>query len=106
MSMPFPKQISAPATGYIDRRSDLSGVSCADWNAAGDDGRAWILRQLKAFAGGDVNDGERLVGHGRTLSDADASSLFTSWCPRTYSQGFVLYKLYTYAVAVDSRKGA
>lgn len=103
MSMPFPKQVAAPAAGSIDRRSDLSGVSCADWNTAGDAGRAWIVAKLSAFAGGEVNDGQHVVGHGRTLSEEDAGRLFTSWCPRTYAQGFLLYKLYTYAVAVEPR---
>ena len=36
------------SSGPINRRSDLSGVSCTDWNAAGDDDRAWLVDEGRA----------------------------------------------------------
>jgi hypothetical protein len=98
---PFAAQVPMPAEGSIDKRSDLSGVSCANWNTAGDEGRAWLVDSITAFAGGSVVDGEKIVGYGDTLSDEDATNLFNNWCPQRYAQGFVLYKLYTYAAAVS-----
>ena len=47
---------------------DLSGVSCAQWNAAGDSGRAWLVDKITEFAGGLVNDGTKIVGYGDTLT--------------------------------------
>jgi Right handed beta helix region len=87
-------------TGWIDPRSDFSGVNCADWNGAGDAGRAWIVERIHTFAGGVVNDHEKAIGYGDTLSDADAHSLFDTQCSARQAQGFLLYKLYTYAAAV------
>ena len=98
---PLGAEVPRPREGSIDRRSDLSGVSCADWNSAGDDGREWIVEKITEFAGGVVVDGERAVGYGEVLSDEQANALFDGWCPKSYAQGFVLYKLYTYAAAVS-----
>jgi hypothetical protein len=98
---PFEAEVPVYAEGSIDKRSDFSSVSCANWNTAGDDGRAWILAKIRQFAGGSVVDGAKIVGYGDTLSDADANELFNTWCPRRYAQSFVLYKLYTYAAAVS-----
>jgi hypothetical protein len=100
-TMPFEAQVPISDTGSVDKRSDFSGLSCASWNTAGVDGRAWILAKITEFAGGVVNDESRVVGYGNTLSDEDATELFNTWCPKTYAQGFVLYKLYTYAAAVS-----
>ena len=38
-------RVRAVVGGRIDQRSDLSGVSCAQWNTAGDDGRAWLVAE-------------------------------------------------------------
>src|SRR4051794_6977266 len=98
---PLEAEIPRSPDGAIDRRSDLSGVSCAQWNTAGDDGRAWIVAKIREFAGGVVVDGNKAVGHGDVLTTEQANDLFDSWCPKRYAQGFVLYKLYTYAAAVS-----
>ncbi len=98
---PFEAEVPIQAEGSIDRRSDLSGVSCAQWNTAGDAGRAWLVGRIRRFAGGPVNDGEKVVGYGDTLGDDRATALFNNWCPKRYAQGFLLYKLYTYAAAVS-----
>ena len=102
---PFEAQVPVPVDGAIDRRSDLSGVSCEQWNHAGPDGRAWLVGKIRAFAGGSLNDGTHDIGSGNTLSDADAAAVFNTWCPRTYAQGFLLYKLYTYSAAVAKVSG-
>jgi hypothetical protein len=99
--MPFEAEVPRSPDGAIDRRSDLSGVSCAQWNTAGDDGRAWIVAKIREFAGGVVVDGNKVIGHGDVLTTEQANDLFDSWCPKRYAQGFVLYKLYTYAAAVS-----
>jgi hypothetical protein len=99
----FHPVVPVMSEGYIDKRSDLSGVSCAQWNAAGDDGRDWLVRRIRDFAGGVVNDQSKIVGYGDTLTDEQAHELFDTWCPQRYAQGFVLYKLYTYAAAVSTR---
>src|SRR3954451_725482 len=52
---------------------------------------------------GAMPHGEKIVGYGDTLSTEQANDLFDTWCPRRYAQGFVLYKLYTYAAAVSAR---
>ena len=98
----FDRQAPVLATGSIDHRSDLSGISCAQWNTAGDADRAWIVGRIRAFAGGEVNGDTSIVGYGDTLSDEQAGQLFTNWCPRQYAQGFLLYKLYTYAAAIKT----
>ena len=45
-------------------------------------------------------DGEKAVGYGDTLTTEQATRLFDNWCPNSYAQGFLLYKLYSYAAAV------
>src|SRR3954471_13995610 len=98
---PFEVDVPRLREGSIDPRSDLSGVSCAQWNTAGDAGRAWIVGKIRQFAGGVVVDGNRALGNGDVLTDEQANELFDTWCPKRYAQGFVLYKLYTYAAAVS-----
>jgi hypothetical protein len=86
--------------GPIDRRADLSGVTCTEWNAASDEDRAWLIATITNFAGGEVVDGERIVGYGDVLTAEQANSLYDSSCAPTYAQGFLLYKLYTYAAVL------
>ena len=101
-SSSFERVVAAPETGPINRREDLSAVSCAEWNAADTEGRAWYVTKIREFAGGPVNDEEKIVGYGDTLTDARAAQLYDTWCPKQYAQGFLLYKLYTYAAAVSN----
>jgi hypothetical protein len=98
-----PVRRSTTATRPIDRRSDFSAVSCAEWNAADATDRAWIIGKLKEFLGGVVVDGERAVGYGDTLTTQQATQLFDNWCPNTYADAFVLYKLYSYAAAIGPK---
>ena len=86
--------------GRIDRRSDFSGVSCTEWNRANDTDRAWLIDRVSQFVGGVVVDGEKAVGYGDTLTTAQANALFDTQCRKRYAQGFLLYKLYSYAAVV------
>ena len=97
---PFEAEVPRRVQGRIDRRSDFSGVSCTEWNAANDTDRAWIVDKVAEFAGGIVVGPEKAVGYGDTLSTEDANALYDSTCSKRYAQGFVLYKLYSYAAAV------
>jgi len=97
---PIQAEVPRRAEGSIDRRSDFSGVSCADWNRAGDDGREWIVGKVREFVGGVVVDGEKAVGYGDVLTTSQANALFDTTCRKRYAQGFVLYKLYSYAAVV------
>ena len=48
-----------------------------------------------------VVDGEKVVGYGDTLTDrAGERAVQHDWCPKSYAQGFLLYKLYTYAAVL------
>jgi hypothetical protein len=100
----FERKVTRSPTGSIDWRADLSGVNCADWNGAGDAGRAWLVGKIEEFAGGSVNDHEKIVGYGDTLSREQAHDLLNTTCENAYAQGFVLYKLYTYAAVVTSKE--
>ena len=81
----------------------MSGVQCADWNGSNDEDRAWLVAAVAEFAGGVVVDGEKVVGYGDTLRTDQANDLFNTTCRNSYAQGFVLYKLYTYAAAVTEK---
>src|SRR4051812_20324061 len=72
----FEVDVPRLSEGSIDPRSDLSGVSCAQWNSAGDGGRAWIVAMIREFAGGVVVDGNKALGNGDVLSDQQANELF------------------------------
>ena len=101
--LPFiapPKTVSRRVEGDYNRRRDLSGVQCADWNAADDEDRAWLVSAVEEFAGGVVVDGEKAVGYGDVLTAKQANGLFNTTCRNRYAQSFVLYKLYTYGAAL------
>jgi hypothetical protein len=100
---PFQAEQPMRSDGAIDRRADLSGVTCTQWLYAGDAGRDWLVKRIRAFAGGTVNDGESDIGTGATISDEQAAQVFNGWCQKDYAQGFVLYKLYTFAAVLSSR---
>ncbi len=96
----FSATVPKSATGSVNKRADLSAVTCAEWNSAGDAGRAWLVDAIEAFAGGVVNDHEKVVGYGNTLTTEEAHAQFDAYCSREFAQSFLLYKLYTYGAAV------
>ncbi|HYH58383.1 MAG TPA: right-handed parallel beta-helix repeat-containing protein [Thermoleophilaceae bacterium] len=97
---PLADRVTARVTGPLDRRSDFSGITCADWNASGVEDRAWLVAKIKEFVGGVVVDGEKAVGYGDVLTTEQANGLFNGHCSERYAQGFLLYKLYSYAAVL------
>ncbi len=95
-----PATVARKVEGPLNRRRDLSGVQCADWNAADDEDRKWLVGAVRDFVGGVVVDGERAVGYGDVLADDQANGLFNTSCRHRYAQSFVLYKLYSYAAVL------
>jgi hypothetical protein len=45
-------------------------------------------------------DGDSAVGYGDVLTQDQANSLFNNACGAEYAQGFLLYKLYSYAAVL------
>jgi hypothetical protein len=86
--------------GPVDRRSDFSAISCADWNSVDDADRAWLIAKIADFVGGVVVDEKEAVGYGDTLTTEQANELFNSSCQNEFAQSFLLYKLYSYAAAL------
>jgi hypothetical protein len=93
-------EVSRSVGGPLERRRDLGGMSCADWNAASDEDRAWLVAAVARFVGGVVVDGEKAVGYGDVLTTEQANALFGDSCRQSYAQGFLLYKLYSYAAVL------
>jgi hypothetical protein len=65
-----------------------------------DEDRAWLVDAVGEFVGGVVVDGEKAVGYGDVLTTEKANDLFDTTCRNEYAQGFVLYKLYSYAAVL------
>jgi len=81
----------------------LGILSCEDWNRTPEADRAELVGRIRAFAGGVVNDGSRNLGIGAVLAFDEARQLYDAWCSLAFSQGFLLYKLYTHAAAFGHR---
>ena len=78
----------------------LSLADCTDWNNADAAERLGTIRQLAAFAGGQVGGSRgQPSGHGATLDEKKAYGLFQGYCAESFARGFKLYKLYTRAAA-------
>jgi hypothetical protein len=73
-------------------------ASCADWRRASPVQRRGTIRQITAFARGQV-ESPNGAGHGATLTDRQAYALFQRWCSLSFAGQFKLYKLYTRAAA-------
>lgn len=67
---------------------------CAAWRRAGHRERLDAIDKIERFAGGPADNAS---GHGQTLPDEDAYTLFESWCKQPFATKFKLYKLYTRA---------
>jgi hypothetical protein len=96
----LPRPADTTAKRPLDRRSDLSGLSCGQWNASGPDDRAWIVAKITEFVGGVVVDGEGVVGYGDVLTTEQANGLFNAACGEGYADAFLLYKLFSYAAVL------
>ncbi len=74
---------------------NLQLFNCADWNAADEPVRAYVLERLRAIANDQVI-GPGVRGRGSVLTEEEATKLFDSTCANPRARGFVLYKLYAF----------
>ena len=95
-----PATVAATQQRPLNRRRDLGGVTCADWNSSGPEDRAWLVAMVSAFVGGVVVDQEKAVGYGDVLTTEQANDLFNTTCRLESAQGFLLYKLFSYAAVL------
>jgi hypothetical protein len=97
---PLSARAARSDTKPLDRRSDMSGISCAQWNSSNAEDRAWLLEKVSEFVGGVVVDEEKAVGYGDVLTTEQATKLFNTTCSSETAQGFLLYKLFSYAAVL------
>jgi hypothetical protein len=95
-----PALVARHGTKPLDRRSDFSGISCTDWNSASAEDRAWLVAKITEFVGGVVVDEEKAVGYGDVLTTDQANALFNTTCSTEAAEGFLLYKLFSYAAVL------
>jgi len=73
-------------------------ASCADWRRASPSQRRQTIREIRRFAGGQV-EAPAGQGHGAVLTETQAYTLFQHYCRYAFASQFKLYKLYTRAAA-------
>ncbi len=83
----------------VDLGAPISLADCTDWNNGNVNERLGTVREIRDFAGGPVGSP---AGHGATIPDEDAYTLFDHYCDNDFARGFKLYKLYTRAAAFSS----
>ena len=71
----------------------LQRARCMDWWHMSGDQKQALFDVLRGTVGGAVATG----GHGTTLTDAQATRLFDSYCANRVASGFMLYALYARA---------
>jgi hypothetical protein len=89
------------ATTVADTRNVASTATvrtatCADWHAAGQVQRWRLVRGMRAFFGGKV---DQPGARGQVLPNARAYRLFTTYCRASYASAFDLYRIYGNAAA-------
>jgi hypothetical protein len=84
-------------------RLPLGQMVCSDWNRTPDEARGLLVQRMREFAGGVVNDGTHDIGTGAVLTYDETRRQYDGMCSRAYAEGFLLYKLYTYAAAFGHR---
>jgi hypothetical protein len=77
----------------------LATFNCGQWTAARGDIQQTVIDELHNFYGSPVSGQRRTQAYGTVLTDAQARSLFDSWCRQSYAGNFTLYKLYARAAA-------
>lgn len=75
---------------------NLQLFNCADWNAADQRVREYVLGRLHTIANDQVS-GPGVQGRGSVLTDEQATEYFDNRCRDPRARGFVLYKLYAFA---------
>ena len=63
------------------------------------------MQRLRHFAGGTVDDGDKVVGYGNVLKDNAAMQMFDDRCSTSYAGSFALYKIYGAASAFAGNNG-
>jgi hypothetical protein len=58
-----------------------------------------VIDELHSFYGSPVSGQRRTQAYGTVLTDAQARSLFNSWCRQSFAGNITLYKLYASAAA-------
>jgi hypothetical protein len=77
----------------------LATFNCGQWTAARADIQQTVIDELHQFYGSPVSGRRRTQAYGTVLTDAQARTLFDSWCRQSYAGNFTLYKLYARAAA-------
>jgi hypothetical protein len=75
---------------------NLQLFNCADWNAADQPVREYVLERLHAIANDQIT-GPGVQGRGSVLTDEQAIQMFDNRCKDPRARGFVLYKIYAFA---------
>jgi hypothetical protein len=87
---------AAPGAAITRNPVRVGLYDCEAWRQAGHRERLDAVDAIEAFAGG---PSDSPGGHGNTLPDEDAYTLFDSYCKQGFATKFKLYKLYTRAAA-------
>jgi hypothetical protein len=69
---------------------------CVDWRRATPAARLLLVQRLRGWTGGPI-EGDRLVGYGTVLPDAQATAMFDERCRPSWASSLALYKQYGYA---------
>lgn len=77
----------------------LATFNCGQWTAARADTRQTVIDELHRFYGSPVSGQRVTQAYGTVLTDAQARTLFDSWCGQSFASHFTLYKLYARAAA-------
>lgn len=75
---------------------DLQLFNCADWNAADQPVREYVIGRLHEIANDQIT-GPGVQGRGSVLTDEQATQMFNNRCADPRARGFVLYKIYAFA---------
>ncbi|MFL6025224.1 MAG: right-handed parallel beta-helix repeat-containing protein [Marmoricola sp.] len=96
-------QPAEAGTAKVTTTKPLGLYTCSWWRQATPTQQAGMVQRIRNFAGGSVigtsGSGDKVVGFGNVLTNANASSLFDQRCTTSYAGSFALYKLYGAAAA-------
>lgn len=84
---------------------NLQLFDCADWNAANQPVRDYVLERLHELSNDQIS-GPGVQGRGSILTDEQATALFDTRCASPRARGFVLYKIYAFARGFRGGGGA
>jgi hypothetical protein len=85
--------------GPVDLGVDVKLANCSDWKRGSHQARVGTLREVAAFAGGQLGSSAGGARRGALLREGVAYNVMQRWCVNYYARGFKLYKLYVRAAA-------